>query len=184
VFDPIFDKIWGLVREQMNTIQRDFQEKLKVIFLVGGLGSNLYLGKFLQGRVGQMVDVKQPEAGYVHFPLWRQSLTLEYRYSAIVKGAVLYKLGLDFVKERVLRMHYGIWMNPLFREGHHPQSKKYTALDGTVRCRGVMDWYANKAFTSLMISLIDRDKRCQMERWSTTTFTTVIRLKHLILLVL
>ena len=33
------------------------------MFLVGGLGSNDYLGKYLQSKAGAFVDVKQPEAG-------------------------------------------------------------------------------------------------------------------------
>jgi len=36
----------------------------KALFLVGGLGSNLYLSKFLQTKLGSVIQVKQPETGY------------------------------------------------------------------------------------------------------------------------
>src|SRR5207237_6168586 len=64
--------------------------------------------------------------------------------SAIMRGAVLYKLGLDFVKDRIMRRSYGVAMNVAFRSGHHPNSRKVTSLDGVVRCEDVMHWYAYK----------------------------------------
>ena len=64
--------------------------------------------------------------------------------SAIMRGAVLYKLGLDFVKDRIIRKSYGVAMNVAFRPGHHPNSRKVTSLDGVVRCEDVMHWYAYK----------------------------------------
>jgi hypothetical protein len=61
-----------------------------------------------------------------------------------MRGAVLYKLGLDFVKDRIMRRSYGVAMNVAFRAGHHPTSRKVTSLDGVVRCEDVMHWYAYK----------------------------------------
>jgi hypothetical protein len=67
-----------------------------------------------------------------------------FRYSAIMKGAVLYKLGLDFVKDRVMRVSYGTTTGVPFEEGHHPDSRKVMGYDGTARCSGVMHWFAKK----------------------------------------
>jgi hypothetical protein len=67
-----------------------------------------------------------------------------FRYSAIMKGAVLYKLGLDFVKDRVLRVSYGTSTCIPFEEGYHPDSRKVMDYDGIARCRGVMHWFAKK----------------------------------------
>ena len=82
-------------------------------------------------------------------PLFMHSLrscvrNLTPRISAIMRGAVLYKLGLDFVKDRIIRKSYGVAMNVAFRPGHHPNSRKVTSLDGVVRCEDVMHWYAYK----------------------------------------
>jgi hypothetical protein len=61
-----------------------------------------------------------------------------------MRGAVLYKLGLDFVKDRIMRMSYGVRMRSWWRQGYHPESRRVVGLDGEPRCRGVMDWYAHK----------------------------------------
>jgi hypothetical protein len=66
-----------------------------------------------------------------------------------MRGAVLYKLGLDFVKDRIMRRSYGVAMNVAFRSGHHPNSRKVTSLDGVVRCEDVMHWYAYKVRTTI-----------------------------------
>lgn len=62
-----------------------------------------------------------------------------------MRGAVLYKLGLDFVKHRVMRLSYGIVNAPIFLPGHHPEEKKHVDIAGNIRCHDVMYWYATKA---------------------------------------
>jgi hypothetical protein len=64
-----------------------------------------------------------------------------------MRGAVLYKLGLDFVKDRIMRRNYGVAMNVVFRPGYHPAHRRITGLDGVVRCENVMDWYGNKVYS-------------------------------------
>jgi len=59
-----------------------------------------------------------------------------------MRGAVLYELGMDFVKKRVIRRHYGISRSVIFDNRFHEESRKYEDYDGSVLCRGVMDWYA------------------------------------------
>jgi hypothetical protein len=61
-----------------------------------------------------------------------------------MRGAVLYKLGLDFVKDRVMRVSYGTSARVAFEEGYHPISRKVTDYDGYARCSGVMHWFAKK----------------------------------------
>ena len=61
-----------------------------------------------------------------------------------MRGAVLYKLGLDFVKDRVMRVSYGTVSRVPFREGYHPVSRKEVDFDGFPRCGGVMHWFAKK----------------------------------------
>ena len=60
-----------------------------------------------------------------------------------MKGAIIHKLGLDLVRARIMRRHYGIVKARTFTFGD-PSYLKYTALDGKLMCRGVMDWYVRK----------------------------------------
>ena len=61
-----------------------------------------------------------------------------------MRGAVLYKLGLDFVKDRVTRVSYGTVMRVPFREGYHPSFRKEVDFDGLARCSGVLHWFVKK----------------------------------------
>jgi len=63
-----------------------------------------------------------------------------------MRGAVLYKLGLDLVKDRVMRVSYGTATRAPFREGYHPISRKVTDYEGSPKCTGVMHWFAKKVF--------------------------------------
>lgn len=63
-----------------------------------------------------------------------------------MRGAVLNGLGLNLIKERLMRRSYGITSHPVFVEGEHPVKRRYVDIDGTVRCRDVMNWYAIKVF--------------------------------------
>lgn len=87
------------------------------------------------------VNVIQPDSG---FDLVEMELIFFCSITAIVRGAVLHKLGLDMVKDRFVRKSYGVTYNAEFRAGHHPVSRKITCLDGVIRCENVMDWYAKK----------------------------------------
>ena len=66
-----------------------------------------------------------------------------------MRGAVLHKLGLDFVKDRIVRKSYGVTFNAEFRRGHHPVSRKINCLDGVTRCENVMDWYARRVYAEI-----------------------------------
>jgi hypothetical protein len=107
---------------------------------VGGFGSNNYLRKFLKRELGEGIDVKQPHAAYVS----KSNGKLMNRQSAIVRGAVLHRMGLDIVRERVMRANYGIDKAVPFDFGTHPLSRMMVGPDGVLRCCEVMHWYARK----------------------------------------
>ncbi len=65
--------------------------------------------------------------------------------TAITRGAVLHRLGLNYVQARVLRLHYGIASLVPF-EGHHPQNLRTQWNDGRIMCKDVMKWYAKKVY--------------------------------------
>ena len=66
-----------------------------------------------------------------------------------MRGAVLYKMGMNMVKERVMRRHYGLVISDAFREGYDPEDLKFRAKDGTYRVRNVLHWFANKVRSML-----------------------------------
>jgi hypothetical protein len=61
-----------------------------------------------------------------------------------MRGAVLYGLGLNLVKERLMRRSYGVCSHPKFVPDLHPLRRRFVDVDGEERCRDVMDWYATK----------------------------------------
>jgi hypothetical protein len=62
-----------------------------------------------------------------------------------MRGAVLHKLGLNVVKERLMRRHYGVKFNRLgFKPGKDPAHLKGYDLAGNVICKNAMRWYAHK----------------------------------------
>ena len=61
-----------------------------------------------------------------------------------MKGAVLHKLGLNFVKERMMRRNYGVSFNRNPFKPGDPAERKGTNLRGESICRGAMRWYATK----------------------------------------
>jgi hypothetical protein len=87
-----------------------------------------------------------------------------YSISAIMRGAVLHKLGLDMVKDRFVRRSYGVTYNAEFRKGQHPSSRKIVCIDGVTRCENVMDWYAKKVnnFDHFQTNLIYRVTNLQI----------------------
>ena len=91
-----------------------------------------------------------------------------------MKGAVLYKLGMDLVRERVLRRNYGTIMDMPFRGGQHPKERWILHFSGQARCHGVMYWFAKKVILCLG-GLTFRVKRWLPETSSDTRSTRVSR---------
>jgi hypothetical protein len=79
-----------------------------------------------------------------------------------MRGAVLYKLGLDYVKDRVMRRSYGVPTSVIFRDGYHPVSRRWVDAAGDTRCQGVMRWFASKV-PSLLVFTNSRVKSLRME---------------------
>lgn len=95
---------------------------------MGGLGSNEYLLQYLSGSIPSEIEIIKPFNGW----------------TAIARGAVLHKLGLKYMHERVLRCHYGIMSTVSFDEKIHPTNLKVVDQDGKTKCSCVMNWFAKK----------------------------------------
>ena len=78
-----------------------------------------------------------------------------------MRGAILHKMGLNAIKERVMRRHYGVEYKAPFEEGVHPEHMKARNAAGTIVCRSACRWYANKVYLG-QYSWANRDrvKRC------------------------
>jgi hypothetical protein len=62
-----------------------------------------------------------------------------------MRGAVLYKIGLKFVEERLMRRHYGVkFCRRPFIHGEDPPNLYDRDPDGVEVCKDVLRWYANK----------------------------------------
>jgi hypothetical protein len=61
-----------------------------------------------------------------------------------MRGALLRGLGLNPIKQRAMRRSYGVSSNPVFDPDQHLDSRKYIDIDGTTRCKDVMEWFARK----------------------------------------
>jgi hypothetical protein len=71
-----------------------------------------------------------------------------------MRGAVLHGLGLNLVKERLMRRSYGVTTRPIFIPGKHPEALRFTDVDGTIRCRDVMEWYSIKVPPLIVVAEI------------------------------
>lgn len=72
-----------------------------------------------------------------------------------MRGAVLHKMGLHLVKERLMRRHYGVefWRRG-FQNGIDPEYLRGCDATGEEVCKDVMNWYATKVFNALRNLLI------------------------------
>lgn len=90
-----------------------------------------------------------------------------------MRGAVLHKMMLEFVKERMLRSTYGLVIGALFRPGHDAPWREYIDYDGNRRCSSML-WLARKVFfTTWVYALIGRDRK-----WRTDLCSSSDRLVH------
>ena len=53
-------------------------------------------------------------------------------------------MGVDIVKERMMRASYGIEKAVPFEFGRHPLSRLLVGPDGILRCSEVIHWYTKK----------------------------------------
>ena len=69
-----------------------------------------------------------------------------------MRGAVLHKLGLNLIKERVMRRHYGIKHWRAFEEGKDPERLRGENAAGETICQDAMMWYAKMVFLKNIIA--------------------------------
>ena len=95
-----------------------------------------------------------------------------------MRGAVLHKLGLDFVKNRMIRVNYGTESRVPFQEGYHPEFRRVLDYDGLPRCKGVMHWFAKKVLSQIASVKVPRVFLLRTEPSWKNPFTRIIRKKE------
>ncbi|RHZ72284.1 hypothetical protein Glove_243g81 [Diversispora epigaea] len=91
MFDPIIERIFKLIRGQLEQLKR-CNKKVSVILLVGGFGGS----KYLQARIKDEFTTEVSGISVSTQPI-----------VAIMKGAVKYGLEKKIVKSRILKWTYG-----------------------------------------------------------------------------
>ncbi|CAG8642102.1 37601_t:CDS:2 [Gigaspora margarita] len=105
-FDPVVSKILQLISIQLD------KSKCTVMFLVGGFSESKYLQQRIKQRFSKCKVVIPP-----------------YPMTSIARGAVMYGLDMDAIKNRVLKWTYGVAVYPEFEEGDPPLRKR---SDGSI----------------------------------------------------
>jgi len=75
------------------------------------------------------------------------AMLISSSHTAIMKGAVLYRLGMNSVRERVMRDNYGLSCTQIFRQRVHPESSKFIDPRGDLRTNKGVIWLANKVIS-------------------------------------
>ncbi|RSL72961.1 hypothetical protein CEP53_000914 [Fusarium sp. AF-6] len=136
LFEPVWDKIIGLVADQVNQVKRETSNGIDHLVLVGGFGSSPYVKERLkEWCLAQAIRMTTPWSG---------------AWSAIVCGAVLRGIEGAVTTERRCRRHYG------HRVAKEYDPQKYPNYDKTKRVvlqdryskkwmlTGFMDWFVSK----------------------------------------
>ncbi|RKL33579.1 hypothetical protein BFJ72_g9803 [Fusarium proliferatum] len=134
-YDPIVDKIEGLIHRQTRAVKSKFGKPAKYIILVGGFGRSSYLYNKLQSA-------------------FLESTVLQSRgnkpWTAICRGAVVHGItnyGLSAtlgvtVGARVARNSYGVMFSTEFDPQKHQRSDKYWSEDRQEwRASNQMEWF-------------------------------------------
>jgi hypothetical protein len=150
VFLPLFTKICDLVQAQIRKVESKYNQGIKVC-LPRGLWSNECSGSFpcrrswIKPLPCQLFE-KSYQARHcckaTKCGVCSLDKISEVSHTAIMRGAVLYQLGLK-VDERIMRCHYGVEMQRLFGKSD-PERLKVLGNDGLEWCNGVMKWYVKK----------------------------------------
>ncbi|CAG8741092.1 1737_t:CDS:2, partial [Racocetra persica] len=89
MFDPVVEQIINLIEKQLA----DTTKKCAAMFLVGGFSESIYLTKKIKDRF----RMKVPCINVPHNPI-----------TSVMRGAVIYGLNKNVIKNRILPMSYGM----------------------------------------------------------------------------
>lgn len=145
IFDPVVQKIIGLLSAQCDKAQEN-KARITDVILVGGLGGSPYLQEKVRlwCRV-RSIDLRIPEDSW----------------SAVSRGALLRGLDLAMVEQRIARYHFGIPVTRPFIPGKDDESQAYNCPFYGKRARGYVLWCVDKGaeindgiYTKIKLSVV------------------------------
>ncbi|KAK3348636.1 hypothetical protein B0T25DRAFT_546149 [Lasiosphaeria hispida] len=129
LFDPIVEKIIGLLEQQVRATRVEGNLRVNLVVLVGGFGESLYLfGKLQSWCQARNIELIAPTKSW----------------EAICLGATLRGLEGNIVKEKRSRFHIGIAVAHLFLPGDDEMLTFIDKWSGKKMTKGFAEWIVNR----------------------------------------
>jgi len=109
--EEFFKPVVSDILQCIATAMEDFEERIKMVYLVGGFGGCPYLYEAVTEHFGNKYTYVTPAESDI----------------AVVRGAVLFRA-------RKADATYGVWTNIPFEEGKHDENYKWLDENGTPMC--------------------------------------------------
>jgi ankyrin len=119
------DTIGKIVEIILNSFQR-YNEKVEVIYLVGGFGSCAMMQNEIKKAIENSKGHRFDEIICPHTP-----------NLAVVKGAVIWRQDPSVIHSRRANATYGLEVAPIFDESKHDKDYQFKDEDGNLRCHHV-----------------------------------------------
>ncbi|KAK3378944.1 hypothetical protein B0T24DRAFT_663235 [Lasiosphaeria ovina] len=136
VFDPCVNRTLELIDGQVDSVMKTSSRKPKMVFVVGGFGSNPYL----YSKIEEYCSQRSIAARFPPHP-----------WSAAARAAVCrgLEIGTDdlhhVIVVRLARQHYGTPVANIFQPGvHDPEDMFINRFTGLEMARGQMSWLSEK----------------------------------------
>jgi hypothetical protein len=132
MFDPVVDKAFGLIKDQVDQLKKEDEEPFKIIAMCGGLGSSAYVfERFEQYCKTELI-------GSVKVVRDRRP------WSAVVRGAAVRGLEGSMVISKRARRAYGLSLHRKFDPNIHKEEYTYRCPVKGKRAKGYIDWQVKK----------------------------------------
>ena len=123
-FKPVIGGILQCIAEAME----DLEERITMVYLVGGFGGCPYLYNAITEHFGDKYTYVTPaESDF-----------------AVVRGAVLFCQNPDIVRARKADATYGVRANIPFEEGIHEENYKWHDENGTPMCQNIFSTFVER----------------------------------------
>lgn len=131
MFDPMIEKAFALVREQLATLKESGKKPFRILALCGGMGTNEYVwARFRE---------------YCETELDRVELVTDAKaWSAVVRGAAIRGLEGNIVLAKKARRWYGIQGHRKFLEGFDREEDAFECPINGKRASKHISWCVKK----------------------------------------
>lgn len=109
IFNPVIEKILHLIEDQIRHLQGSNSDcQIAGILLVGGFGSNEYLRQRVKHHFNNQYEVTRPINALVLLLPMAACRLIEFRWTSVVRGAIMWGTENNTVTGRKARYSYGI----------------------------------------------------------------------------